>query len=72
MAAPERDPGTKPLLSIELWQLAVIVVGIVVFAWKFLLGAGLPKLGMQGLLVVFLLVVLAGLLVLRARKRNGG
>jgi hypothetical protein len=70
MSPADRDSGAKALLSVELWQLVVIVVGVLVAAAHFLLGAAVPKLGKQELLVAGLLVVLVLLLFLRARKRR--
>jgi hypothetical protein len=72
MAPVDRDSGTRPLISFEVWHLVVVLVGVAVLAGHFLLGASLPKLGQQELLVLALLVVLVLLLVLRARKRSGG
>jgi hypothetical protein len=60
----EHDSESKPLVTLELWQLAVIVLGLVVFAVKFL------PIGKSVLLVLLLLAALVGLLVVRARKRR--
>ena len=68
MPPSDRDPDARPLLAVEVWQLVLVVVGLLVLAAHFVLGAPLPKLGMRNLLVLLLLVVLAGLLVLRARR----
>jgi hypothetical protein len=60
----DHDSESKPLVTLELWQLAVIVLGLVVFAVKFL------PIGKNVLLVLLLLAALVGLLVARARKRR--
>jgi hypothetical protein len=60
----DHDSESKPLVTLELWQLVVIVLGVVVFAVKFL------PIGKNVLLVLLLLAALVGLLVARARKRR--
>jgi hypothetical protein len=60
----DHDSESKPLVTLELWQLAVIVLGLIVFAMKFL------PIGKNVLLVLLLLAALVGLLVVRARKRR--
>ncbi len=64
MTPSEHDPDSKPLVTLELWQLAVIVLGLVVFVVKFL------PIGKNVLFVLLLLAALVGLLVVRARKRR--
>lgn len=64
MTPSEHDPDSKPLVTLELWQLAVIVVGLLVFVVKFL------PIGKNVLFVLLLLAALVGLLVVRARKRR--
>lgn len=72
MASSGRRPGeeTRALITLELWQLALIVLVLVFAAAHFALGVGVPRLGVPGLAVLFLLVVLGGLLALRDRKRK--
>ena len=64
MSPSDHDSESKPLVTLELWQLVVIVLGFVVFAVKFL------PIGKNVLLVLLLLAALVGLLVARARKRR--
>lgn len=70
MSSSDRRPDeeTKALITVELWQLALIVFVLLFAAAHFLLGVGLPHLGKQALLVLGLLVVLLLLVVLGGRR----
>jgi hypothetical protein len=66
---PAEQAEARPLFVVELWQLVLVVVGVIVLAGRFLLGASLPlPSGKAPLLAVGLLVVLGVLLVLRKRQ----
>lgn len=66
------DEETTALIVLELWQLALIVLVLLFAAAHFLLGLGVPRLGVPGLIVLFLVVVLGVLLAVRDRKRSAG
>jgi hypothetical protein len=66
---PAEHAEARPLFVVELWQLVLVVVGVIVLAGRFLLGASVPLPGGKTpLLVVGLLVVLGVLLMLRKRQ----
>jgi hypothetical protein len=66
-----RDHEPQPIFTLELWQLVLIVVGVIVLVGRVLLGASIPHpSGKAPLLIVALLLVLGLLLFLRKRQRS--
>jgi membrane protein implicated in regulation of membrane protease activity len=60
--SPE-SPETEPMVTLEVWQLALLVIGLVLIVFVL----PVPK---TVLLVLFLLGALVALLVVRKRKQQ--
>lgn len=66
---PTSHEDGQPLFTLELWQLLVIVVGVIVLVGKLLLGATIPHPGGKTPLMLVALVLILGLLLF-LRKRQ--